>query len=60
LLREWSRGLVGYDVRVEVSQQLFAGYDLVLQRRPLPGHLLSRAGHEPEGDPLDRFRTGRS
>jgi nickel-dependent lactate racemase len=30
LLREWSGGLVDYDVRVEVNQQLFAGYDLVL------------------------------
>ena len=30
LLREWSGGLVDYDVRVEVSKQLFAGYDLIL------------------------------
>ena len=30
LLREWSGGLVDYDVRVEVNQQLFAGYDLIL------------------------------
>jgi nickel-dependent lactate racemase len=30
LLQEWSGGLVDYDVHVEVSQQLFAGYDLIL------------------------------
>ena len=30
LLREWSGGLVDYDVRVEVSNILFAGYDLIL------------------------------
>jgi nickel-dependent lactate racemase len=30
LLREWSGGLVDYDVRVEVSRQLFVGYDLIL------------------------------
>src|ERR1039457_5198778 len=30
LVREWSGGLVDYDVRVEVNQQLFAGYDLIL------------------------------
>jgi nickel-dependent lactate racemase len=30
LLQEWSGGLVDYDVRVEVSKQLFAGYDLIL------------------------------
>ena len=30
LLREWSGGLVDYDVRVEVNKQLFAGYDLIL------------------------------
>ena len=30
LLQEWSGGLVDYDVRVEVNQQLFAGYDLIL------------------------------
>jgi nickel-dependent lactate racemase len=29
-LREWSSGLVDYDVRIEVSQQLFVGYDLIL------------------------------
>jgi len=30
LLREWSDGLVDYDVRVEVNKLLFAGYDLIL------------------------------
>jgi nickel-dependent lactate racemase len=30
LLQEWSGGLVDYDVRVEVNQQLFGGYDLIL------------------------------
>jgi nickel-dependent lactate racemase len=30
LLREWSGGLVDYDVRVEVNEQLFAGYELIL------------------------------
>ena len=30
LIREWSGGLVDYDVRVEVNKQLFAGYDLIL------------------------------
>ena len=30
LLRSWSDGLVDYDVRIEVSSQLFAGYDLIL------------------------------
>jgi len=30
LLHEWSGGLVDYDVHVEVSKQLFAGYDLIL------------------------------
>jgi nickel-dependent lactate racemase len=30
LISEWSGGLVDYDVRVEVSKQLFAGYDLIL------------------------------
>src|SRR5512140_2633926 len=30
LIREWSGGIVDYDVRVEVSHQLFAGYDLIL------------------------------
>jgi len=30
LLGEWSEGVVEYDVRVEVNQQLFAGYDLIL------------------------------
>jgi nickel-dependent lactate racemase len=30
LIKEWSGGLVDYDVRVEVSNLLFAGYDLIL------------------------------
>jgi nickel-dependent lactate racemase len=30
LVREWSGGLVDYDVRVEVNATLFAGYDLIL------------------------------
>jgi nickel-dependent lactate racemase len=30
LIKEWSEGLVDYDVRVEVSNLLFAGYDLIL------------------------------
>ena len=30
LISEWSEGLVDYDVRVEVSNLLFAGYDLIL------------------------------
>jgi nickel-dependent lactate racemase len=30
LIREWSGGLVDYDVRVEANNLLFAGYDLIL------------------------------
>ncbi|MCX6929736.1 MAG: lactate racemase domain-containing protein [Verrucomicrobia bacterium] len=30
LIREWSGGLVDYDVRIELSNLLFAGYDLIL------------------------------
>ncbi len=30
LIREWSEGLVDYDVLVQVSNHLFAGYDLIL------------------------------
>jgi nickel-dependent lactate racemase len=30
LIREWSGGLVDYSVRIEVSNLLFAGYDLML------------------------------
>ena len=30
LIRDWSEGLVDYDVRIEVSNLLFAGYDLIL------------------------------
>ncbi|MGA2604813.1 MAG: lactate racemase domain-containing protein [Verrucomicrobiia bacterium] len=37
-IREWSGGLVDYDVRVEVSQRLFAGYDLILSVGQLVPH----------------------
>jgi nickel-dependent lactate racemase len=30
LVRDWSGGLVDYEVQVEVNKQLFAGYDLIL------------------------------
>jgi nickel-dependent lactate racemase len=30
LIREWSEGLVEYDVRIQASKLLFAGYDLIL------------------------------
>jgi nickel-dependent lactate racemase len=30
LIREWSEGLVDYDVLVQVSNHLFSGYDLIL------------------------------
>ncbi len=30
LLRDWSGGLVDYDVGVDLNKQLFAGYDLIL------------------------------
>jgi nickel-dependent lactate racemase len=30
LIREWSEGLVDYDVRIQVNNLLFAGYDLIL------------------------------
>lgn len=38
LLREWSEGRVDYDVRVEVSNRLFAGYDLILSVGQLVPH----------------------
>ena len=38
LLKEWSDGLVDYDVRVEVNKQLFAGYDLILSVGQLVPH----------------------
>ena len=38
LLKEWSEGRVDYDVRVEVSNQLFAGYDLILSVGQLVPH----------------------
>jgi len=38
LLKEWSEGRVDYDVRVEVSNQLFANYDLILSVGQLVPH----------------------
>jgi nickel-dependent lactate racemase len=38
LIKEWSGGIVDYDVRVEVSNQLFAGYDLILSVGQLVPH----------------------
>jgi nickel-dependent lactate racemase len=38
LLREWSEGRVDYDVRVEVSNLLFGGYDLILSVGQLIPH----------------------
>jgi nickel-dependent lactate racemase len=38
LLRDWSGGLVDYDVRVEVNQRLFAGYDLILSLGQIVPH----------------------
>jgi nickel-dependent lactate racemase len=38
LLREWSEGLVDYDVLVQVSHQLFAGYDLIVSVGQLVPH----------------------
>lgn len=38
LLHEWSEGRVDYDVRVEVSNQLFGGYDLILSVGQLVPH----------------------
>jgi len=38
LVKEWSEGRVDYDVRVEVSNQLFAGYDLILSVGQLVPH----------------------
>jgi nickel-dependent lactate racemase len=38
LLKEWSEGRVDYDVRVEVSNRLFAGYDLILSVGQLVPH----------------------
>ncbi len=38
LLREWSEGRVEYDVHVEVSTRLFAGYDLILSVGQLVPH----------------------
>lgn len=38
LLKEWSEGRVDYDVRVEVSNHLFAGYDLILSVGQLVPH----------------------
>jgi len=41
LLREWSEGRVDYDVRVEVSTRLFAGYDLIVSVGQLVPHEVS-------------------
>jgi nickel-dependent lactate racemase len=38
LLREWSEGRVDYDVRVEVANLLFTGYDLILSVGQLVPH----------------------
>ena len=38
LLKEWSEGRVDYDVRVEVSNLLFGGYDLILSVGQLVPH----------------------
>jgi nickel-dependent lactate racemase len=38
LLKEWSGGRVDYDVRVEISNRLFAGYDLILSVGQLVPH----------------------
>jgi nickel-dependent lactate racemase len=38
LVSEWSEGRVDYDVRIEVSQRLFAGYDLILSVGQLVPH----------------------
>ncbi len=38
LVKEWSRGVLDYDVRVEVSNHLFAGYDLIVSVGQLVPH----------------------
>jgi nickel-dependent lactate racemase len=38
LIEQWSEGRVDYDVRVEVNNQLFAGYDLILSVGQLVPH----------------------
>ena len=38
LVREWSGGRVDYAVRIEVSEQLFAGYDLILSLGQIVPH----------------------
>lgn len=38
LLKEWSGGLVDYEVRVEVSNRLYEGYDLILSVGQLVPH----------------------
>lgn len=38
LIQEWSAGQLDYDVRVEISNQLFAGYDLILSVGQLVPH----------------------
>lgn len=38
LIRQWSEGRLDYEVRVEVSQHLFAGYDLIISIGQLVPH----------------------
>jgi nickel-dependent lactate racemase len=38
LIKDWSGGIVDYDVRVEVSNHLFGGYDLILSVGQLVPH----------------------
>lgn len=38
LVKQWSEGRVDYDVRVEISHHLFAGYDLILSIGQLVPH----------------------
>jgi nickel-dependent lactate racemase len=38
LIKQWSEGLVDYDVKVEVNNLLFAGYDLILSLGQIVPH----------------------
>jgi nickel-dependent lactate racemase len=38
LIKKWSEGLLEYDVRVELSNRLFAGYDIILSVGQLVPH----------------------
>jgi len=38
LIKDWSGGMLDYDVRVEISHQLFAGYDLIVSVGQLVPH----------------------